>query len=41
LFYGPNLRGDIRIIQPIVTNNKIQFLFGANNDCLKVISLNN
>jgi hypothetical protein len=38
---GLNLRGDIRTIQPIVSNNKIEFLFGANNDTLKVVHPSN
>ncbi|MEP6597049.1 MAG: FG-GAP-like repeat-containing protein, partial [Ginsengibacter sp.] len=38
---GLNLRGNIRTIQPIAGKDKIEFLFGANNDTLKVVSLSN
>lgn len=38
---GLNLRGDFRTIKVITANNKNQFLAGANNDSVKVLSLNN
>jgi hypothetical protein len=36
---GLNLRGDFRTITSIKTNNKNQFLAGANNDSVKILSV--
>jgi hypothetical protein len=36
---GLNLRGDFRTIKSIKTNNKNQFLAGANNDSVKILSV--